>query len=102
MASAKRTNSILFVVIIAPQIRSGQENTGQSDRQGIPDETLGLGESFATTALEPVTETFADPNSYGFRKGRSTAYTIDLHRALQQEPTSFTTSPSPVQPHEEV
>jgi RNA-directed DNA polymerase len=28
-------------------------------------------------ALEPVTETFADPNSYGFRKGRSTADAIE-------------------------
>jgi RNA-directed DNA polymerase len=28
-------------------------------------------------ALEPVTETYADPNSYGFRKGRSTADAIE-------------------------
>ena len=28
-------------------------------------------------ALEPVTETCADPNSYGFRKGRSTADAIE-------------------------
>ena len=28
-------------------------------------------------ALEPVTETWADPNSYGFRKGRSTADAIE-------------------------
>jgi RNA-directed DNA polymerase len=30
-------------------------------------------------ALEPVTETCADPNSYGFRKGRSTADAIEQY-----------------------
>ena len=28
-------------------------------------------------ALDPVAETTADPNSYGFRRGRSTADAID-------------------------
>ncbi|GHV70027.1 hypothetical protein FACS1894199_19370 [Bacteroidia bacterium] len=36
-------------------------------------------------ALEPITETNADGNSYGFRRGRSTADAIDaLHRLLSK------------------
>ena len=36
-------------------------------------------------ALEPVTETMADGNSYGFRRKRSTADAIDaLHRLLSR------------------
>jgi len=37
-------------------------------------------------ALEPVTETMADGNSYGFRRKRSTADAIDaLHRSLSRK-----------------
>ena len=37
-------------------------------------------------ALEPVTETIADENSYGFRRKRSTADAIDaLHKRLSKK-----------------
>lgn len=53
---------------------------------GIPTMRDRVMQALYLMALEPVTETTADANSYGFRKFRSTADAIDaLHRWLSRD-----------------
>ena len=46
-------------------------------------------------ALVPVAETTGDPNSYGFRSGRSTADAIEQCFRVLEEKFSATQKPSP-------
>jgi RNA-directed DNA polymerase len=62
-----------------------EKSNGKKRPLGIPTRTDRAMQALFLMALEPVTETRADPNSYGFRRNRSTADAIDaLHRLLSK------------------
>jgi RNA-directed DNA polymerase len=62
------------------------KSTGKKRPLGIPTMQDRAMQALYLMALEPVTETLADGNSYGFRRKRSTADAIDaLHRLLSKE-----------------
>lgn len=62
------------------------KKNGKMRPLGIPTMKDRVMQALYLMALEPVTETTADANSYGFRKFRSTADAIDtLHRWLSRE-----------------
>jgi RNA-directed DNA polymerase len=59
------------------------KSNGKKRPLGIPTMQDRVMQALYLMALEPVTETMADGNSYGFRRKRSTADAIDaLHRLL--------------------
>ena len=63
-----------------------EKSNGKQRPLGIPTMHDRAMQALYLMALEPVTETMADPNSYGFRRKRSTADAIDaLHRLLSRE-----------------
>jgi len=63
-----------------------EKSNGKKRPLGIPTMQDRAMQALYLMALEPVTETMADENSYGFRKKRSTADAIDaLHRLLSRE-----------------
>ena len=60
-----------------------QKSNGKKRPLGIPTMQDRAMQALYLMALEPVTETMADTNSYGFRRKRATADAIDaLHRLL--------------------
>jgi len=60
-----------------------EKSNGKKRPLGIPTMHDRAMQALYLMALEPVIETMADPNSYGFRRKRSTADAIDaLHRLL--------------------
>jgi len=62
------------------------KSNGKKRPLGIPTMHDRAMQALYLMALEPVTETKADGNSYGFRRKRSTADAIDaLHRLLSKE-----------------
>ena len=62
------------------------KKNGKMRPLGIPTMKDRAMQALYLMALEPITETTADANSYGFRKFRSTADAIDaLHRWLRRE-----------------
>jgi RNA-directed DNA polymerase len=62
------------------------KSNGKKRPLGIPTMQDRAMQALYLMALEPVTETKADGNSYGFRRGRSTADAIDaLHRRLSRK-----------------
>ena len=62
------------------------KSNGKKRPLGIPTMQDRAMQALYLMALEPVTETKADGNSYGFRRGRSTADAIDaLHRLLSRK-----------------
>jgi RNA-directed DNA polymerase len=62
------------------------KSNGKKRPLGIPTMLDRAMQALYLQALEPVTETMADGNSYGFRSKRSTADAIDaLHRLLSRE-----------------
>jgi RNA-directed DNA polymerase len=62
------------------------KSNGKQRPLGIPTMQDRAMQALYLMALEPVTETMADANSYGFRRKRSTADAIDaLHRLLSRE-----------------
>lgn len=62
------------------------KSNGKKRPLGIPTMKDRAMQALYLMALEPVTETMADENSYGFRKYRSTADAIDaLHRWLSRK-----------------
>ncbi|MFV0326988.1 MAG: group II intron reverse transcriptase/maturase [Bacteroides xylanisolvens] len=62
------------------------KNNGKKRPLGIPSMKDRAMQALYLMALEPVTETMADGNSYGFRKYRCTADAIDaLHRWLSRK-----------------
>ena len=63
-----------------------EKSNGKQRPPGIPTMHDRAMQALYLMALEPVTETTADGNSYGFRRKRSTADAIDaLHRLLSRE-----------------
>jgi RNA-directed DNA polymerase len=63
-----------------------EKSNGKKRPLGIPTMQDRAMQALYLMALEPVTETLADGNSYGFRRKRSTANAIDaLHRLLSRE-----------------
>jgi RNA-directed DNA polymerase len=63
-----------------------EKSNGKKRPLGIPTMKDRAMQALYLMALEPVTETRADGNSYGFRRGRSTADAIDaLHRLLSRK-----------------
>jgi RNA-directed DNA polymerase len=61
------------------------KSNGKKRPLGIPTMRDRAMQALYLMALEPVTETTADGNSYGFRRNRSTADAIDaLHRLLSR------------------
>ncbi|WP_298653716.1 reverse transcriptase N-terminal domain-containing protein [uncultured Proteiniphilum sp.] len=63
-----------------------EKSNGKQRPLGIPTMHDRAMQALYLMALEPVTETTADGNSYGFRRKRSTADAIDaLHRLLSRE-----------------
>jgi RNA-directed DNA polymerase len=59
------------------------KSNGKKRPLGIPTMTDRAMQALHLLALDPVAETTADPNSYGFRKERSTADAIDqCHKVL--------------------
>lgn len=67
------------------------KSNGKECPLGIPTMKDRAMQALYLMALEPVTETTADPNSYGVRKYRSTADAIEaLH-------TLYTAGPNPLQ-----
>src|SRR6266516_6868553 len=56
--------------------RSIRRPYGKQRPLGIPTMQDRAMQALYVLALEPISETLADPNSYGFRKGRSTADAI--------------------------
>jgi len=63
-----------------------EKSNGKKRPLGIPTMQDRAMQALYLMALEPVTETIADGNSYGFRRGRSTADAIDAaHRLLCQK-----------------
>ena len=62
-----------------------EKSNGKKRPLGIPTMKDRAMQALYLMALEPVTETMADGNSYGFRRHRSTADAIDaLHRLLSR------------------
>ena len=62
------------------------KSNGKQRPLGIPTMKDRAMQALYLMSLEPVTETNADGNSYGFRRNRSTADAIDaLHRLLSRE-----------------
>lgn len=62
-----------------------EKSNGKKRPLGIPTMKDRAMQALYLMALEPITETMADGNSYGFRRGRSTADAIDaLHRLLSK------------------
>jgi RNA-directed DNA polymerase len=62
------------------------KGNGKKRPLGIPTMQDRAMQALYLMALEPVTETHADGNSYGFRRKRSTADAIDaLHRLLSRK-----------------
>jgi RNA-directed DNA polymerase len=62
------------------------KSNGKKRPLGIPTMQDRAMQALYLMALEPVTETTADENSYGFRRKRSTADAIDaLHRLLSRK-----------------
>jgi len=62
------------------------KSNGKKRPLGIPTMRDRAMQALYLMALEPVTETLADGNSYGFRRKRSTADAIDaLHRLLSRK-----------------
>jgi RNA-directed DNA polymerase len=62
------------------------KSNGKKRPLGIPTMQDRAMQALYLMALEPVTETMADNNSYGFRRKRSTADAIDaLHRLLSKK-----------------
>ncbi|MCE5224982.1 MAG: group II intron reverse transcriptase/maturase, partial [Porphyromonadaceae bacterium] len=62
------------------------KSNGKQRPLGIPTMQDRAMQALYLMALEPVTETMADGNSYGFRRKRSTADAIDaLHRLLSRK-----------------
>ena len=62
-----------------------EKSNGKKRPLGIPTMQDRAMQALYLMALEPVTETMADGNSYGFRRCRSTADAIDaLHRLLSR------------------
>ena len=62
------------------------KSNGKKRPLGIPTMQDRAMQALYLMALEPVTETMADGNSYGFRRKRSTADAIDaLHRLLSRK-----------------
>ncbi|GHV62397.1 group II intron reverse transcriptase/maturase [Bacteroidia bacterium] len=62
-----------------------EKSNGKKRPLGIPTMKDRAMQALYLMALEPITETNADGNSYGFRRGRSTADAIDaLHRLLSK------------------
>jgi RNA-directed DNA polymerase len=62
------------------------KSNGKKRPLGIPTMQDRAMQALYLMALEPVTETMADGNSYGFRRQRSTADAIDaLHRLLSRK-----------------
>ena len=60
-----------------------EKSNGKKRPLGIPTMQDRAMQALYLMALEPITETMADGNSYGFRRNRSTADAIDaLHRHL--------------------
>ena len=63
-----------------------EKSNGKKRPLGIPTMHDRAMQALYLMALEPVTETVADGNSYGFRRKRSTADAIDaLHRLLSRK-----------------
>ena len=63
-----------------------EKSNGKKRPLGIPTMQDRAMQALYLMALEPVTETTADGNSYGFRRKRSTADAIDaLHRLLSRK-----------------
>lgn len=63
-----------------------EKSNGKKRPLGIPTMQDRAMQALYLMALEPVTETMADGNSYGFRKKRSTADAMDaLHRLLSRK-----------------
>lgn len=63
-----------------------EKSNGKKRPLGIPTMLDRAMQALYLMALEPVTETMADGNSYGFRRKRSTADAIDaLHRLLSRK-----------------
>jgi RNA-directed DNA polymerase len=63
-----------------------KKGNGHQRPLGIPTMQDRAMQALYLMALEPVTETMADGNSYGFRRKRSTADAIDaLHRLLSRK-----------------
>lgn len=63
------------------------KRNGKKRPLGIPTMKDRAMQALYLMALEPVTETTADPNSYGFRRYRSTADAIDaLHIMFSHQP----------------
>jgi RNA-directed DNA polymerase len=63
-----------------------EKSNGKKRPLGIPTMQDRAMQALYLMALEPVTETGADGNSYGFRRKRSTADAIDaLHRLLSRK-----------------
>ena len=63
-----------------------EKSNGKKRPLGIPTMQDRAMQALYLMALEPVTETRADGNSYGFRRKRSTADAIDaLHRLLSRK-----------------
>ena len=63
-----------------------EKSNGKKRPLGIPTMKDRAMQALYLMALEPVTETMADCNSYGFRRNRSTADAIDaLHRLLSRK-----------------
>lgn len=63
------------------------KSNGKKRPLGIPTMKDRAMQALYLMALEPVTETTADPNSYGFRRYRSTADAIDaLHIMFSHQP----------------
>jgi len=63
-----------------------EKSNGKKRPLGIPTMQDRAMQALYLMALEPVTETMADPNSYGFRRKRATIDAIDaLHRLLSRK-----------------
>ena len=63
-----------------------EKSNGKKRPLGIPTMQDRAMQALYLMALEPITETTADGNSYGFRRNRSTADAIDaLHRLLSRK-----------------
>ena len=63
-----------------------EKSNGKKRPLGIPTMQDRAMQALYLMALEPITETTADGNSYGFRRKRSTADAIDaLHRLLSRK-----------------
>jgi len=62
-----------------------EKSNGKKRPLGIPTMKDRAMQSLHLMALEPIAETAADPNSYGFRRKRCTADAVDaLHRLLSK------------------